>query len=73
MDRDTLQCHIQRAESLMRATELDIALQHKTIAQLERCGHDVTAAMLFLKWLEAKHGRQLADRDRLFGELANRF
>ena len=42
------------------------------IATLDRGGHDVNAAKMFLRRLEAKHARQIADRDRLFKQLANR-
>jgi hypothetical protein len=43
------------------------------IATLERGGHDVKAAKMFLKWLEAQQAKFLAERDRLFKLLANSF
>jgi hypothetical protein len=48
-------------------------LQGRMIATLDRGGHDVKAAKLFLKQLEAKHARHVADRDRLFKQVANHF
>jgi hypothetical protein len=42
------------------------------IATLDRSGHDVRAAKMFLRRLEATHAKHVADRDRLFKELANR-
>jgi hypothetical protein len=35
--------------------------------------HDVEAAMMFLRQLEAEHAKHVADRDRLFKRLATRF
>ena len=52
--------------------EDNIAFQRQTIARLEGGGHDVKAAKMFLRRLEATHARHVADRDRLFKELANR-
>jgi hypothetical protein len=73
MDRDTLQHRLQKAEDLARRVEENISLQRKMIATLHRGGHDVKAARMFLKRLEAKQSKHVADRDRLFNELSNRF
>jgi hypothetical protein len=72
MDRATLQHRFQEAEELAQRVEENIALQRKMIATLDRGGHDVKAARMFLKRLEAKQAKHIADRDRLFKELANR-
>ena len=56
----------------MQRMEENIAFQGRMIATLDRDGHDVKAAKMFLRRLEANHARHLADRDRLFQQLANR-
>ena len=43
------------------------------IATLDGGGHDVKAAKMFLRRLEATHAKHVADRDRLFKQLANGF
>jgi hypothetical protein len=73
MDRATLQQRLQEAEALVQCGKEDIAFQRQTIATLDGGGHDVEAAMMFLRRLEAKHTKHVADRDRLFKQLANRF
>jgi hypothetical protein len=50
----------------------NIAFQQETIAKLDEGGHDVRAAKMFLRRLEATHAKHVADRDRSFKELANR-
>ena len=72
MDRATLQRRLQEAEDLMQRTEENIAFQGRMIATLDRGGHDVKAAKLFLRQLEAKYAKHVADRDRLFKQLRNR-
>jgi hypothetical protein len=72
MDRCVLQRQLQMAEDLVQRLKENIAFQGRMIATLERGGHDVRAAKMFLKRLEASHTRHLADRDRLFLQLANR-
>ena len=72
MDRATLQRRLQEAEDLVQRMEENIAFQRQMIATLDGGGHDVKAAKMFLRRLEAKHARHVADRDRLFKELANR-
>jgi len=73
MDKATLQHRLQEAEGLVRRGEEDIAFQRQTIATLDKGGHDVEAAIMFLRRLEAKQAKHVADRDRLFKQLANRF
>jgi hypothetical protein len=41
------------------------------IGTLEQGGHDATAAKMFLRRLESAHARHIADRNRLFKELAD--
>jgi hypothetical protein len=70
--RATLEQLLIEAESLVRRLEENIAFQRTMIAKLEGGGHDVKAARMFLRRLEAKHAKHVADRDRLFKEVANR-
>jgi hypothetical protein len=72
MDRAALKRQLQEAEGLMRRMEENIAFQGRMIATLDRGGHDVKAAKMFLRRLEARHTKHVADRDRLFRQLANR-
>ena len=65
MNRATLQRRLQEAEDLVRHMEENIAFQRQMIARLERGGHDVRAANMFLRRLETKQARQVSDRDRL--------
>jgi hypothetical protein len=71
MKRDALQRRLQRAESLARRLAENVAFQRQMIATLDQDGHDVRAAKMFLRQLEATHAKHVADRDRLFKELAN--
>jgi hypothetical protein len=73
MDRPTLQLRLKEVEDLVQRVEENILFQRQMIATLDRGGHDVKAARMFLKRLEAKQAKHVADRDRLFKELANRF
>jgi len=57
MDRTTLERRLQAAENLVKRMEEDIAFQGRLIATLDRRGHDVKAAKMFLRRLEAKHAR----------------
>jgi hypothetical protein len=72
MDRAALHRQLQKAEDLVQRMEENIAFQGRMIATLDRGGHDVKAAKMFLRQLEAKHTRHVADRDRLFKQLADR-
>ena len=71
MDRATLEDLLREAESLLHRGELSIAFQREVIAKLERGGHNVTAAKLFLRRLESQQARHIADRNRLFQQLTN--
>jgi len=73
MTRAALQRRVQKAEDLMQRVGESIIFQRQMIATLERGGHDVKAAKMFLKWLEAQQAKLLAERDRLFKLLANSF
>lgn len=73
MDKATLQHRLQEAEALVQRAEENIAFQGRMIATLDRGGHDVKAAKMFLRQLEAMHAKHAADRDRLFKQLANSF
>ena len=72
MDQPTLQQRLQAVEGLLQRMAENIAFQGRMIATLDRGGHHVKAAKMFLRQLEAKHARHVADRDRLFKQLANR-
>jgi hypothetical protein len=50
----------------------NIDFQSRMVATLDRGGHDVKAAKMVLRRLEASQAKHVADRDRLFKELANR-
>ena len=71
MDRAILEQLLREAESLLQRGEHNIAYQRETIGTLERGGHDATAAKMFLRRLESAHARHIADRNRLFKELAD--
>jgi len=73
MTRAALQRRVQKAEDLMQRVGESIIFQRQMIATLERGGHDVKAAKMFLKWLEAQQAKLLAERDRWFKLLANSF
>jgi hypothetical protein len=72
MDRATLEQLLQEAESLLHRGERSIAHQRDVIETLERGGHDAKAAQMFLRRLESAQARHIADRNRLFKELADR-
>jgi hypothetical protein len=72
MTRAALQRRLQAVEALLQRMEENIAFQGRMIATLDRGGHDVKAAKMFLRQLEARRARHVADRDRLFTQLAGR-
>jgi hypothetical protein len=72
MDHPTLRSRLKDAESLVQRMEENIAFQGRMIATLDRGGHDARAAKMFLRRLQATDAKHVADRDRLFKELANR-
>ena len=51
MTRAALQRRVQKAEDLMQRAGESIVFQRQMIITLERAGHDVKAAKMFLKWL----------------------
>jgi hypothetical protein len=71
MNRATLQQLLREAEGLLQRGERNIAHQREVIGTLERGGHDATAAKMFLRRLESAQARHIADRNRLFKELAD--
>jgi hypothetical protein len=72
MDRAALQRRLQRAEDLGAAHGGEHRLSGSDDCPLDRGGHDVKVAKKFLRRLEATQAKHVADRDRLFKELANR-
>ena len=70
MDRAALEQLLQEAESLLHRGEQNIA-QREVIETPARGGHDATAAKMLLRRLESAHARHIADRNRLFKELAD--
>jgi len=72
MDRATLHQRLQAVEALLQRVEENIAFQGRMIETLDRGGHDVKAAKMFLRRLEATQAKHVADRDRLSKELAKR-
>jgi hypothetical protein len=72
MDRATLHQRLHAVEVLLQRMEENIGFQRQTIAKLEGGGHDVKAARMFLRWLEANQAKHVADKDRLFKKLAKR-
>ena len=71
MDRATLQHRLQEAEDLMQRLGENIAFQGRMITTLDRGGHDVRAAKMFLRRLESQQARLIADRNRLFENLTD--
>ena len=72
MDLPTFDRRLRQAEDLVGRLEKNIVFQRQMIATLDQGGHDVRAAKMFLRRLETTHAKHVADRDRLFKELANR-
>jgi hypothetical protein len=71
MDRTTLKQRLWEAESLLHREELNILRQREAVGMLERAGHDASLARAFLKRLESRLASDVADRDRLFKQLAD--
>jgi hypothetical protein len=70
MDRATIRQLLQEAESLLHRGELGIARQREVIGMLERRGQDAAEAKSLLRRLESRQARHMAQRNRLFLELA---
>ena len=71
MDRTTLKQLLQEADTLLWRGELDIARQRETIATLEQRGEDASAEKMQLRRLETRQARHIADRNRMFKQLAD--
>ena len=73
MDRATLHQRLHIVEDLLLRLEESVVFQRRMVATLEGGGHDAGAAKMLLQGLKGKQATHLADRDRLFKELANRW
>jgi hypothetical protein len=71
MDRATIEQLLHEAESRLHHGERNIAHQRELIATLERRGQDAADAKSLLRRLEIRQARHIADRNRLFLELAS--
>ncbi len=72
MDPTTLKQLLQEADVLLWRGELGIASQREIIAALEQRGEDASAEKMRLRRLESRHARHIADRNRMFKQLADR-
>jgi hypothetical protein len=70
MDRAAIRQLLQEAESRLHRGEQVIARQREAIGTLERRGQDAADAKSLLRRLENRQARHIADRNRLFVELA---
>ena len=71
MDRAELERRLQEAEYHVERGEQNIVHQRAVIETLERGGHDATAAQMLLRRLESAQAKHVAERSRLFKELAD--
>jgi hypothetical protein len=71
MDRTTLAQLLNQAETLLHRGELQLEHQREMIGILQRAGRDATPAKLQLRRLEGQQARHIADRNRLFKQLAD--
>jgi hypothetical protein len=71
MDRAELERRLQEAEYHVERGEQNIVHQRSVIETLERGGHDAKAAHMFLRRLESAQAKHVAERSRLFKELAD--
>lgn len=71
MDRATLTQLLNEAETVLYRGELQLAHQRELIGTLQRSGRDPTLARLQLRRLESRQARHMADRNRLFKQLAD--
>ena len=72
MDRTTLKQLLQEADVLLWRGELGIARQRETIALLEHRGEDASAEKMQPQATGNRHARHIADRNRMFKQLADR-
>jgi len=70
MDRAALEQLLQETEILLYREDLTIARQREMIATLCQRGHDASSARTALRRLESRQARHIADRNRLFQQLA---
>ena len=71
MDRAELERRLQEAECHVERGEQNIVHQRAVIETLERGRHDAKAAQMFLRRLESAQAKYVAERSRLFKELAD--
>ncbi len=72
MDRTTLEQLVREADTLLWRGELNIARQREIIALLEQRGEDASSEKMRLRRLENRQARHIADRNRMFKQLADR-
>ena len=72
MDRATLEQLLREAEVRLYREEQEIARQREVIAALKERGDDASQAKLSLRRLESAQARHIAERNRLFKQLADR-
>lgn len=70
MDRAALKEHLTQAERHIATGERNLSQQRALLRELERDGHDTSAARALLGSFEELQALHLADRDRLRAELA---
>jgi len=73
MNRTDLQRRLRETEAQVLRLEENIAFQIQMIAKLEQGRHDVRAAGMFLRRLEAWRKQAVAERDRWSKKLADGF
>jgi len=71
MDRASLVQLLDEAETLLYRGELQLAHQFELIGALQRSGRDTALARLQLRRLESRQARHMAERNRLFKQLAD--
>jgi hypothetical protein len=71
MDRAILTQLLSEAETVLYRGELQLTHQREVIDALQRAGRDATPAKLQLRRLESRQARHVADRNRLFKQLAD--
>ena len=71
MDRQSKLRHLARARQHVAAGEQHIARQTRLVAELERDGHDVTAARRLLAQFIVIQSMHIEDCERLERELAD--
>ena len=72
MDRAALEQLLREAEVRLYREEREIARQREVIAALKERGDDASQAKLCLRRLESAQARHIAERNRLFKQLADR-